>query len=50
MEWMSELDGSEFQSIFYSHVYATIRVTAGDEIRVNYGKTYCRWRVRCYRA
>jgi hypothetical protein len=41
MAWVSELEGSEFQTMFVSHIYATERVCAGDEILVNYGPTFC---------
>ena len=41
MAWVSELEGSEFQTMFISQIYATERVQAGDEILVNYGQHYC---------
>ncbi|KAK1920693.1 hypothetical protein DB88DRAFT_502407 [Papiliotrema laurentii] len=40
MAWMSELEGSEFQTMFISHIHATERVCAGEEILVNYGQSY----------
>ena len=36
MAWVSELEGSEFQTMFISHIYATERVRAGNEMLVNY--------------
>ncbi|KAK1920751.1 hypothetical protein DB88DRAFT_502700 [Papiliotrema laurentii] len=46
MAWMSELEGSEFQTMFISHIHATERVRAGKEILVNYGQSYCEQLVR----
>ncbi|KAK1920726.1 hypothetical protein DB88DRAFT_502541 [Papiliotrema laurentii] len=40
MAWMSELEGSEFQTMFISHIHAMERVRAGKEILVNYGQSY----------
>jgi len=41
MTWVSELEGSEFQTMFVSHIYATERVRAGNEMLVNYGPSFC---------
>lgn len=41
MCWVSELEGSEFQTMFISHIYAKRRLRAGDEILVNYGRNFC---------
>jgi hypothetical protein len=46
MAWMSELEGSEFQTMFITHIYATETVRAGKEILVNYGQSYCEQLVR----
>jgi len=34
MAWVSELESTEFQTMFISHIYAT-------EVLVNYGQSYC---------
>jgi hypothetical protein len=49
MAWLSELEGSEFQTMFISHIHATERVRAGKEILVNYGQSYCEQLVRLMR-
>ena len=41
MAWTSELEGSEFQIMFISHVYASKKVFLGEESLVNNGQDYC---------
>jgi hypothetical protein len=41
MAWVSELESTEFQTMFISHIYATEVLRAGREILVNYGQSYC---------
>lgn len=41
MAWVSELEGSELQTMFISQIYATERVQAGNDILANYGPSYC---------
>ena len=36
MAWVSELEGSEFQTMFISHVNATKKVSVGEELLANY--------------
>lgn len=40
MEWSSELHDDEFQSLFTSHVYATVKIPAGSQVFANYGERY----------
>ena len=50
MAWVTELEGSECQTMFISHVYATESVRASNELLVNYGQSFCKQLVTLMRG